>query len=229
MTARLPIAVALLMLASGAGLGCKGHQDAFTPPGPIEVAITVDDLPRHGQDIPGVSRLAIHQQLLEVLKRHHVPSVYGFVVGSELLTNPEDAETLLAWLQAGYPLGNHTYTHADAAKVSVEDFLSAVADEVQEPVELMPYRLVRGSRGNQLRQLLTNVVVPRLSPAIDQGRHPKTHRIAPSPYYSSLRLRHGVSARQRGSAASYKECKHTLAVLSHTCNFRHICLTERLC
>jgi len=86
----------------------------------------VDDLPRHGQDIPGVSRLEIHKELLQVLKRHHVPSVYGFVVGSELLTNPEDTEALKAWVQAGYPLGNHTYTHSDAAKVSPEDFLASV-------------------------------------------------------------------------------------------------------
>jgi peptidoglycan-N-acetylglucosamine deacetylase len=125
-TIRLLTATALSVLAAGAGLDCKGHQVAFTPPGPIEVAVTVDDLPRHGQDIPGVSRLDIHRQLLEVLKRHHVPEVYGFVVGSELVTNPEDGEALQAWLLAGYPLGNHTYTHPDAAKVSVEDFLAAV-------------------------------------------------------------------------------------------------------
>lgn len=119
-------AAGLLLLAGAFGVGCKGHQGSFTPPGPMEVAITVDDLPRHGVDIPGISRVAIHQQLLEVLKRHHVPGVYGFVVGSELLSHPEDTEALKAWLQAGYPLGNHTYTHADAAKVSVEDFLAAV-------------------------------------------------------------------------------------------------------
>jgi peptidoglycan-N-acetylglucosamine deacetylase len=113
-------------------VGCKGHQPAFTSPGVIEVAVTVDDLPRHGQDIPGLSRLAIHQQLLKALKHHQVPGVYGFVVGSELLTNPEDAGALKAWLEAGYPLGNHTYTHADAAKVSVEDFLAAVV--ANEPV-----------------------------------------------------------------------------------------------
>jgi peptidoglycan-N-acetylglucosamine deacetylase len=124
--ARPPSFAALLLLASVAGFGCKGHQPAFTPPGVIEVAVTVDDLPRHGETIPGVSRLAIHRQLLDVLKRHNVPGVYGFVVGSELLTNPEDKDALKAWLEAGYPLGNHTYTHADAAKVSVEDFLAGV-------------------------------------------------------------------------------------------------------
>jgi len=134
---RLLATPVLLVLAAGAG-GCKSHQvAAFTPPGTIEVALTVDDLPRHGRDIPGVSRLDIHRQLLEVLKRHHVPGVYGFVVGSELLAHPEDTAALEAWLQAGYPLGNHTYTHPDAAKVSAEDFLAQVV--ANEPVlaELM--------------------------------------------------------------------------------------------
>jgi peptidoglycan-N-acetylglucosamine deacetylase len=121
-----------------AGAGCKTQQvAAFTPPGPIEVAVTVDDLPRHGQDIPGVSRLDIHRQLLEVLKRHHVPGVYGFVVGSELLAHPEDTAALEAWLQAGYPLGNHTYTHPDAAKVSSEDFLAQVVANESVLAELM--------------------------------------------------------------------------------------------
>jgi peptidoglycan-N-acetylglucosamine deacetylase len=120
------LAAVLLVLVMGAGLGCKNHPIGFTPPGPIEVAVTVDDLPRHGQSIPGVSRVDIHKQLLAVLKRHHVPGVYGFVVGSELLSNPEDADALRAWLDAGFPLGNHTYTHVDAAKVSPEDFLAQV-------------------------------------------------------------------------------------------------------
>ncbi|MGO9767918.1 MAG: polysaccharide deacetylase family protein, partial [Myxococcaceae bacterium] len=117
---------ALLVVSSLAAFGCKGHQPAFTPPGTIEVAVTVDDLPRHGQDIPGLSRVAIHRQLLTVLQKHHVPSVYGFVVGAKLLEHPEDKDVLTAWLSAGYPLGNHTYTHVDAEKVSAEDFLASV-------------------------------------------------------------------------------------------------------
>ncbi len=89
---------------------------------------------------PGVSRLDIHRQLLEVLKRHQVPGVYGFVVGSELLAHPEDTAALEAWLQAGYPLGNHTYTHPDAAKVSAEDFLAQVVANESVLTELMGER-----------------------------------------------------------------------------------------
>jgi peptidoglycan/xylan/chitin deacetylase (PgdA/CDA1 family) len=98
----------------------------YTVPGVIEVAVTVDDLPRHGQDVPGVSRLDLHRQMLEVLQRHHVPEVYGFVNGSKLVGHPEDQAALEAWVAAGYPLGNHTYTHLDAAKVPVDDFLADV-------------------------------------------------------------------------------------------------------
>ena len=86
----------------------------------------MDDLPRHGQDIPGVSRVDIHRQLLDALKKHNVPAVYGFVIGSRLLGHPEDTAALEAWKASGYPLGNHTYTHPDAAKVPAEDFMADV-------------------------------------------------------------------------------------------------------
>jgi peptidoglycan-N-acetylglucosamine deacetylase len=121
MRIRFPAALLLLALAAG----CKGRP-AYTPSVSIEMAVTVDDLPRHGQDVPGISRLEIHRQLLTALQKHHVPAVYGFVNGSRLLSHPEDRPALEAWVASGYPLGNHTYTHADAAKVSVEDFLADV-------------------------------------------------------------------------------------------------------
>jgi len=123
----------LFAFAACAGSGCKSHPvPPFTSPGTIEMAITVDDLPRHGEDIPGISRLDIHRQLLRALKHHKVPGVYGFVVGSGLLAHPEDIAALEAWLQSGYLLGNHTYTHPDAAKVPAEDFLAQVV--ANEPV-----------------------------------------------------------------------------------------------
>ena len=47
----------------------------------IEVAITVDDLPSHGESIPGVTRFEIHKRMLDALVGHHVPQVYGFLCG----------------------------------------------------------------------------------------------------------------------------------------------------
>jgi peptidoglycan/xylan/chitin deacetylase (PgdA/CDA1 family) len=81
--------------------------------GPIPVAITIDDLPRHGPDVPGVSRLSIHQRILDVLAKHRTPPVYGFVNGHWLEKHPEERESLALWVKSGHPLGNHSYSHPD--------------------------------------------------------------------------------------------------------------------
>ncbi|HMK71880.1 MAG TPA: polysaccharide deacetylase family protein [Myxococcaceae bacterium] len=125
MNARLLLGAVLTLLVLGTAPGCK-RPPAYTPSVSIEMAVTVDDLPRHGPDVPGVSRADVHRQLLDALVKHKVPAVYGFVNGSKLVGHPEDRASLEAWMAAGYPLGNHTYTHADAAKVPVEDFLADV-------------------------------------------------------------------------------------------------------
>ena len=46
--------------------------------GPLQMAITVDDLPVHGPLPKGVTRLEVHQKILATLKAHKVPPVYGF-------------------------------------------------------------------------------------------------------------------------------------------------------
>jgi peptidoglycan/xylan/chitin deacetylase (PgdA/CDA1 family) len=91
---------------------------------PIDVAITVDDLPDHGPEIPGQSRLAIHQAFIAAFRAHHVPPVYGFVVGGALDQHPGDRAALEAWIAAGNPLGNHTRTHPDVHKTSVDAYLA---------------------------------------------------------------------------------------------------------
>lgn len=42
--------------------GAPTQQEPARPSAPIEIAITVDDLPRHGGDLEGVSRVALHEQ-----------------------------------------------------------------------------------------------------------------------------------------------------------------------
>jgi peptidoglycan/xylan/chitin deacetylase (PgdA/CDA1 family) len=78
---------------------------------PIDVAISVDDLPSHGPLAPGITRLDIARRLLDAFARHHVPGVYGFVNGKKVEDDPSAAVVLSEWLKAGYPLGNHTYSH----------------------------------------------------------------------------------------------------------------------
>ncbi|MGZ6098874.1 MAG: hypothetical protein ACXWLL_10800, partial [Myxococcaceae bacterium] len=69
----------VVVLAGAAAAWSAPPTTPPTSPPPIRVAITVDDLPRHGPEAPGQGRLALHRALLEALGRHHVPRVYGFV------------------------------------------------------------------------------------------------------------------------------------------------------
>ena len=112
----------LLLLAASA---CASAP-ATAPPAPdmVRVAVTVDDLPRHGPEAPGQDRLALHRALLEALSRHGVPRVYGFVNAGRV--QPGDRAALEAWVAAGYPLGNHTARHPDIGKVGIEAYLADV-------------------------------------------------------------------------------------------------------
>jgi len=86
------------------------------------VALTFDDLPDHGPLPPGMSRVDVAKSIIGTLKAHHAPSVWGFVNGKQLETHPDDAEVLDLWREAGFPLGNHTYSHMDLHKNTPEDF-----------------------------------------------------------------------------------------------------------
>ena len=99
---------------------------AARPDDPIEVAITIDDLPRHGPDIPSVTRASIHARMLEAFAKHHLPPVVGFVNGKHLVDHPEDAEALTAWVAAGNPLGNHSFSHPDPKTLSIDAYLADV-------------------------------------------------------------------------------------------------------
>src|SRR5512144_2051410 len=49
-----------------------------------EIAITVDDLPTHGVLPPGTTRLTVAATMIDALRRHAVPGVYGFVNGGQV-------------------------------------------------------------------------------------------------------------------------------------------------
>jgi sialate O-acetylesterase len=77
----------------------------------FDIAITVDDLPFHGMLPPGMTRLGIASSTLETLKAHGVPEAYGFVNAKKIADDPGSEAVLDAWRNAGYPLGNHTFSH----------------------------------------------------------------------------------------------------------------------
>ena len=88
----------------------------------LEVALTFDDLPRNGGIAPGVTRVGLRTRHRRVLKKHRIPPSYGFINANKLERNPDGARALQIWIEAGNPLANHTYSHLDITKNSVEDF-----------------------------------------------------------------------------------------------------------
>jgi peptidoglycan/xylan/chitin deacetylase (PgdA/CDA1 family) len=51
-----------------------------------------------------------------------VPEVYGFTNGERVERDPETGAVLTAWAGAGYPLGNHTWSHRNLDQVSAAEF-----------------------------------------------------------------------------------------------------------
>tara|TARA_B110001454_G_scaffold16145_1_gene14533 strand:+ start:30495 stop:31379 length:885 start_codon:yes stop_codon:yes gene_type:complete len=88
----------------------------------IQMAITVDDLPAHGQLPGGYNRLQITKKMLDVLKSHQIPEVYGFLNASKIGDDKILMESVKLWTDTGYPLGNHTFTHKSINKVSLAEF-----------------------------------------------------------------------------------------------------------
>jgi peptidoglycan/xylan/chitin deacetylase (PgdA/CDA1 family) len=86
-----------------------------------KLAITLDDLPQNGGLPPGVTRVEITKATLAVLKKRHVPPVYGFINSKKLEGSADGAEALKLWA-AAEPVGNHTYTHMDLEQNPPEAF-----------------------------------------------------------------------------------------------------------
>ena len=89
------------------------------------IALTFDDLPfvaAGGPYFPPAARATA--ELLRVLRRHKAPAV-GFVNEAQLDAAGDRAARaglLQQWIDAGMTLGNHTYSHPDFNRLTIEDF-----------------------------------------------------------------------------------------------------------
>jgi peptidoglycan-N-acetylglucosamine deacetylase len=113
---RLPhasaLALAALVLALSAGPNAA----------PATVALTFDDLPSHGPLPPGVTRVEVATRIIDALRQGRAPAVYGFVNARAIERRPEEAEVLRLWRAAGFPLGNHAFSHMDLHTNTAEAF-----------------------------------------------------------------------------------------------------------
>src|SRR5439155_1242538 len=87
---------------------------------------------------PRATRLAIAAQVIRALRQHAVPDVYGFANGGPLQSNPELEGVLRAWRQAGFLLGNHTFSHSDLTRVSTTDYTVDIERNQELLARLLP-------------------------------------------------------------------------------------------
>lgn len=112
---RLGVAVAFLALA------CVPLW-AQTP-AQREIAITIDDLPAgNSNNMTAADITAMTTKLLGTLREQEIPAV-GFVNERKLFKPGEVDERIKAlnmWLDYGFELGNHTYSHASLNQVGLQ-------------------------------------------------------------------------------------------------------------
>jgi len=95
---------------------------AAAPAPKLKIALTFDDLPINGTLAAGAKQSDYARDTVAVLKQHRIPPSYGFINANKLEANPDGALALRIWMAGGHPLANHTYTHIDFTRNSVEDF-----------------------------------------------------------------------------------------------------------
>ena len=141
---------------------------AQTPPKPDrEVAVTIDDLPAGMADrLPATDITAMTTKLLTTLRDQKIP-VVGFVNEKKLYKTGEVDERIKAlqmWLDYGFELGNHTFSHASLNQVG----LKAWEDEVIQGESVT--RMLLAPRKLKLRYFR--------HPYLDTGRDLLTRREA---------------------------------------------------
>ncbi len=146
-------AAALLALAAGAAQAETQKADTKG----FDIAITVDDLTAHGLLPQGMTRVGIAQSYLATLKAHHVPQAWGFVNAKRVAQEPDSEGVLAEWRKAGYPLGNHTYSHMNLATAPSLEAWEADA-EAGEPLIA---KYMQGQDWHYFRFPNLNVDAPR--------------------------------------------------------------------
>ncbi len=114
------------MLAAFA-LACTS-ANAAPRPARASVALTFDDLPgivlKPRQDYVD----ATNQALIDALKRHHFPAI-GFVNEGKLdeIIRDRQIAVLHRWLNAGFDLGNHTFSHSSPNDIGGARYIADIA------------------------------------------------------------------------------------------------------
>ncbi len=115
------IAVALLVGGGASGAPVR----AAAPPPPRVIALTFDDLPAMEADVMTTAQItAMNRKLLAALTAAKAPAI-GFVNEKRLyMPNEVDPRiaVLKAWLDDGFDLGNHTFSHTSLNHVPLQEW-----------------------------------------------------------------------------------------------------------
>lgn len=161
-----PLPILLAALCSVCPLSVS--LTAQAPPKPDrQVAITIDDLPAGMADrMPAADITAMTAKLLGTLRDQKIP-VVGFVNEKKIYKTGEVDERIKAlqmWLDYGFELGNHTFSHASLNQVG----LKAWEDDVIQGESVI--RILLAPRKLKLRYFR--------HPYLDTGRDLLTRREA---------------------------------------------------
>lgn len=157
-------------------LACASSPEgpASATPG-MEIAVTIDDLPGVsvvGDGAPALRAMTV--RLLHALRESGAPAV-GFVNEGKLgefgRPEAERVAVLKLWLEAGFELGNHTFSHADlhhtalpefeADLVRGEDVTRALAAAANRPFRYFRHPFLHTGRDPATRQALTAFLAER--------------------------------------------------------------------
>ena len=93
---------------------------------PLEIAITIDDLPVHGPIPTGQTSAEISNRLIATLTQAKVPATI-FVNGSWTESEPATSPILGQWDEAGFQLANHGWSHRHLNEMELPEFEKELA------------------------------------------------------------------------------------------------------
>lgn len=93
---------------------------------PVELAITIDDLPAAGPETTLLTRTEIASNIIDTLNKYKIQGVYGFINGYTASNQESRLDILNQWKKNGHLLGNHTYSHFDLSKVTAAEYINDI-------------------------------------------------------------------------------------------------------
>ena len=115
--------ILLLVLILSPAAFSQSHPDR-------QIAITIDDLPASAAQFMSAHEITdMTTRIVGALKQQQVRAV-GFVNENKLYMRTGEVDARIAalnqWLDAGFELGNHTYSHPSFNKIGIKDFEESV-------------------------------------------------------------------------------------------------------